>query len=295
MTEKKESAKIISIINMKGGVGKTTLTKEIGYHLAAIDHKKVLLVDADPQANLTQSFFSRFKYKQVDALTPASTTDHGKYELKSASINKLYSNKSGVQPNINDVIVKFPGIDLSLIPGDLNTLFMEINTDSATMGQALVNYLWYTEPTALRDEYDFILIDCPPTYSTYTIAAINASDYYLIPVKPDDYSVLGIKMLNKVVHDIQLRNKSIFRGRLLKSLGIIFTDVTSKPPSGLQTTMDDIRASKDMQNQFFFQNWFLKNNGFFKDLRYFADLSNSSRSKENLTAIVAELMDQLEE
>ncbi|MBO3093084.1 ParA family protein [Schleiferilactobacillus harbinensis] len=283
------TAKVISIINMKGGVGKTTLTKEIGFHMASSDHKRVLLIDADPQANLTQSFFRRYRYRQPAALAMESDKKSSTFTVQEATINRLYSNSTGLTPPHSDVIVDFPDLSLSLIPGDLNTLFMETNTESSTMRQALINYLYYSEPTPEINNYDYVLIDCPPTYSSYTVAALLATDHILIPVKPDDYSVLGIKMLTKVVHNVQANNKAIYHGRKLTNLGIIFTDITSKPQPGLLATMKLIEHSRDLADKYFFENWFLKNNGFFKHLDYFADLSNSTRSKENLSAILAEL------
>ncbi|MDM7531946.1 ParA family protein [Lacticaseibacillus paracasei] len=287
------TAKVISIINMKGGVGKTTLTKEIGFHLSFIEHKRVLLIDTDPQANLTQSFYRRFNYRQADALSPEVEQGNENYIIQSASINNLYKANSGVPPIRKDLIVDFPNISLSLIPGDLNTVFMEVNTGSADMSQSIVNYLRFNEQYDILNQYDYVLIDCPPTYSAYTIAATLASDAYLIPVRPDEYSILGITMLNKVVSDIELKNKAILRGKRPANLGVIFTDITDHPGKGISDTMAQIRKSSGLSDNYFFRSVFLKNNGFFKSLKYFVDLSNSTRSKENLTALIAELSSRI--
>ncbi|MDT2671726.1 MAG: ParA family protein [Enterococcus sp.] len=286
MSNSVEDTKIISFINMKGGVGKTTLCKEVGYHLAKIRKKRVLLIDTDPQANLTQSFFKKFHLKQPGSMIEGEDS----FEESSASINNLFKS-DGIDPSKNLVIKKLDE-QLSIIPGDLNTVFMSRNTDSSTMNQSIYNFL-FMNPSFNKSDYDYILIDCPPTYSEYTISAILASTHYIIPVKPDNYSVLGIQMLEKVIQDIKKKNPIYFKEKPINNIGIIFTDLPLRVATGQTETIKLIKETRKLQSFYFFQSHFLKNNGFFKKLDYFVDARNSEKSKENLYALVSELIGRL--
>ncbi|HCA7519483.1 TPA: ParA family protein, partial [Staphylococcus pseudintermedius] len=112
--------------------------------------------------------------------------------------------------------------ELSIIPGTLSAVFLNRSNDVSAMESAIHNFI---DTYNLEEVYDFILIDCPPTYSLYTVAAILPSDYYIIPVKPDAYSVLGIEMLEKVIGKIKSTNSIYFKDRALKNLGIIFSTI----------------------------------------------------------------------
>lgn len=286
MSKSSDETKIISFINMKGGVGKTTLCKEVGYHLSKVRNKRVLLIDTDPQANLTQSFFKKFHLKQPDSLLDGEDS----FDESSASINNLFKS-DGIDPSESSVIEEIDSY-LSIIPGDLNTVFMSRNTDSSTMNQSIYNFL-FMNPSFDRGKFDYILIDCPPTYSEYTISAILASTHYIIPVKPDNYSVLGIQMLEKVILDIKKKNPIYFKEKPIKNIGIIFTDLPLSIATGQADTIELIKNAKKLQSFHFFQSHFLKNNGFFKKLDYFVDARNSLKSKENLYALVSEIIGRL--
>lgn len=283
--------KVISFINMKGGVGKTTLCKEISYHLASVLNKKVLLIDIDPQANLTQSYFRKYRMKQENSIQ--TNSEEQNYELQTASINNVFQASSGIQPSREKVIVDFPDSNISIIPGNLSTIFMSTNTDSGSMNQSLYNYLYLNEEFNTTD-FDYIFIDCPPTYSEYTIAAILASQYYIIPVKPDAYSVLGIQMLDKVIKDITHKNLLYFQNKPILNLGVIFTEIPFYPLAGQKKTLEEIKNSRYLSNTHFFDSTFLKNNGFFKKVDYFVDDKKSERSRENLFAITEEFISRLE-
>lgn len=276
--------KVISFINMKGGVGKTTLCKEVGYHLANVQNYKVLLIDLDPQANLTQSYFRKYRYKHNEALELDSEKN---FNTTDVSINDVLQMDSISPPKIEDCVLDFNEY-LSIIPGNLNTVFVSRNTDSAEMNQSLYNYLFeYNDFSS----YDYILIDCPPTYSEYTVAAILPSEYYVIPVKPDSYSILGIKMLEKVISDIKKKNPIYFKNKPLKNLGVIFTSIPLQVPAGQQKMIDMITSSKYLSdlNIDFFDVHFLQNNGFYKKVDYFVNARKSGKSIENLHAIVEEI------
>lgn len=286
----KKDTKIISIINMKGGVAKTTLCKEIGFHLSHVKGKKVLLVDIDPQANLTQSMFRKFGFKAKGEL---STSSNEGYKETDKSISYLFAN--GKTKKFNRELVTLNLTDnLDLIPGTLGTDFVARKINSADMEQSLYNYFYYNEGSGMYD-YDFILFDCPPTYSEYTVAAILPSHYYLIPVNPDAYSVLGIQMLDNVIKHIVHNNPIFFEHKKLKNLGVIFTKIARKPDKGISDLMENIRNSKRIEkmNINFFETPFRNNSKLTKEMDYLIDLGGSVLSKVNLDVIVSELEGRL--
>lgn len=290
VTLTKKDTKIISIINMKGGVAKTTLCKEIGFHLSHVKGKKVLLVDIDPQANLTQSMFRKFGFKAKGEL---STTSNEGYKETEKSISYLFANGKTKKFN-KDLITLSLTENLDLIPGTLGTDFMARKINSADMEQSLFNYFYYNKESGMHD-YDYILLDCPPTYSEYTVAAILPSHYYLVPVNPDAYSVLGIQMLEKVIKHIVQNNPVFFGNKELKNLGLIFTKIARKPDKGISDLMDNIRTSKQIQKMKlnFFETPFRNNSKLTKEMDYLIDSGGSNLSKVNLDVIVSELEGRL--
>jgi chromosome partitioning protein len=280
-------SKIISFINMKGGVGKTTLCKEVGYYLSHVDNKKVLLIDLDPQANLTQSYFRKFKYKHESAL---KTDEEHNFNITNKSVNNVLQPSVSKEPEKKDCLLELTD-NLSIIPGNLDTVFVSRKTDSAEMTQSIYNFLFEYHDFS---DYDYILIDCPPTYSEYTVAAILPSQYYIIPVKPDSYSILGIKMLEKVIRDIKTKHKIYFKNKPLKNLGVIFNGLPLKIPKGTNDLITKIKNSTHLSDIYFFENIFLQNNGFNKKVDYFINARNSQRSQENLHAIISEIKERVQ-
>lgn len=247
MSNKKRDCKVISIINMKGGVGKTTLTKELGCYMASKQNKKILFVDLDPQSNLTQSFFLRKKLRHKEDLN----TPNQNSEIVTQSIQKLFDTSAISELDESEIILKLEDdYTLDLIPGTLSTLFLERASNTSNMEKAIYNLI---DEKKLRDKYDYILIDCPPTFSVYTVSALLPSDYYLIPVDPGIYSVLGISMLEKVVKAIIMPNKPFFKDKPLSNLGVIFTKY-QKPQDDL---INMIETTKTLQKMYFFKERFL--------------------------------------
>ena len=293
----KYNGKVISFINMKGGVGKTTLTKEIGFRLANTLHKNVLLIDIDPQITLTQSIFKIFGYAQTEDLAEKANIEESKnnnIKITEASIqNVLQGNISNSNPTkINKAILKIPNKSLSIIPGEFGLEFITRNLNSGSLENSIYNFI---EENNLRRAYDYILIDCPPTYSSYTIAALKASDYYVVPVKPEAYSMLGVDMLEKVVEEIKSTNKPYFKDRGLKNLGIIITDVREKEKeqTGILNLIEDIKNSKILKEKGIrlFNNHFLHNSSLQRNMAYLIDTSNAEKySKPNLTALTNEFI-----
>ncbi|MFZ4452047.1 ParA family protein [Salibacterium aidingense] len=229
-----EKGKVISFINMKGGVAKTTLTINIGNELAK-QGNKVLIVDMDPQFNATQSLLlHRVRNLQEDSSenneneAEAETIDQ---EIKSSQeYEKLSNEKQTVlqffepsnvsQPIDNPSLVQEIVQNLYLIPGDL-TMAKQISGDTANKVGAVIEHF---NKHNITYDYDFVLIDCPPTWSILTHSSLFASDYYIIPSKVDLYSSIGIELLEEQISE-KILNDAVFNltERDLKSLGIIFT------------------------------------------------------------------------
>ncbi|MCK1998945.1 ParA family protein [Psychrobacillus psychrodurans] len=226
-----KKGKVVSFLNMKGGVGKTTLCKDLAFYFSDNLGMKVLVVDIDPQSNCTQSFYEKFPSKAFEK------DEEGNSLLKEKipSIHNLYDSKV-TSPSANDVILELTE-NLHIIPGDLQIVFMERNNNSTNEQKlALIINKWN-----LKDKYDLILIDCPPTYSFYTTAALLASDYYFIPAKPDLYSVLGLNMLTNVVKQfVEVDQALALHGRDIGCIGIVITMSSESP--GMNKRISDIRG-----------------------------------------------------
>lgn len=230
------TASVISMINLKGGVGKTTLTVALAWELAKT--YRVLVVDIDPQFNATQWIVPTDKYLKwltggnktvFDVFLPAGDDP--------AKISGSKTPKKVVPATLaNTVItVKDGGVNLSIVPSILD--LMQLDAARRGTENRLRNFL----KPALK-VYDYILIDCPPTASLFSYAAYLASNAYLVPVKPDPLSVLGLPLLEKAMQDYE--NLS---GEPLPRLGLVFTQV--RQVDSMKRTMAQVR--RDYANAVF--------------------------------------------
>lgn len=215
------SAKVISFINMKGGVGKTTLTINVGNELAK-KGSKVLIVDMDPQFNATQSLLlHKIRTTQIESDTIDeevivkqeinSSEDYKKLSQNKETVLQLFEKTNIDKPLSNPSLAQRISNNLYLIPGDLK-LAKEISGDTAGKVGVLVQHL---QDNNILQEYDYVLIDCPPTWSILTHSSLFASDYYIIPSKVDLYSSIGIQLLEEQI-DEKLRNDTPEVSHLMK-------------------------------------------------------------------------------
>ncbi len=170
-------ARIISIVNQKGGVGKTTTTINVGAYLAELG-KFVLMVDLDPQANATSGI-------GIDHRNLA----HGVYE----AVLGEQRMKDIVQPTAHQCLQIAPAT--TALAG-LNIELVGMERREFRLREALLE---------IRNDYDFILIDCPPTLGLITLNGIVAGDEILIPVQAEYYALEGLGQLLETVNLVRER------------------------------------------------------------------------------------------
>lgn len=226
---------VVSIINYKGGVGKTTITANIAAEMASRG-KKVLMIDLDPQTNLTFSFISvdLWKNKYQDEKTIKSWFDAFIDRKELTELSDLV-----ITPERINKITKAP---LDLICSHLGLINVDLELavmlGGATPRQQKNNFLRVYSLLLrgledLNKQYDIVLIDCPPNFNIVTKNALVASDYYIVPAKPDYLSTLGIEQLNRQVKEL-IQDYNDFASQdnddeydciLPQLLGVIFTMV----------------------------------------------------------------------
>lgn len=163
--------KVISIANQKGGVGKTTTAINLAASLAAIEHP-TLIIDVDPQSNTTSGLGIESK-----------TVTNSVYEIMVGGVSAADS--------VRETELPF----LDLIPSHINLVGAEIEMiDREKRERILQNAI-----SGLRDKYDFVIIDCPPSLGLLTINALTASDSVIIPVQCEYFALEGLgQLLNTI-------------------------------------------------------------------------------------------------
>ncbi len=196
--------RVIAIANQKGGVGKTTTSINLSAALAERG-KKVLVIDTDPQGNTTSGF-------GLDKNEIENTI----YELMIGECNVEEAIKKNVVEDLE-------GVDI--IPSNVNLAAVEIELIDADQKE----YILREAISSVKDNYDFIVIDCPPSLSMLTVNAMTTANTVLVPIQCEYYALEG---LSQLVHTVNL-----VKDRLnpeLEMEGVVFTMFDSRTNLSLQ-------------------------------------------------------------
>lgn len=279
--------KTIAIMNMKGGVGKTTLTANLAGALARYHNKKILIVDVDMQANLSQYFMkpqdyaswikkeNKFKNKQ----TVLAIYQRRRVANPSSVKKKLH--KGIPDLNLNNLVYRvyeYGEAHVDLIPSTIELVDLDF-TNAENRLKIFLN--------TIKSKYDYILIDCPPTMYFFTKSALIASDAYLIPVKPDHLSSFGFLLLEKVISQLESDTEKI-----LVQIGTVFTMV-----KGTNLMRDTMHNMKQLPKRYFFENYLGDYTGIAEaagENQLIFDYYNSIKHIEALKNITAEFIQRIE-
>ena len=188
-------SEIMTIANQKGGVGKTTTSINLSSCIAA-KGKKVLVVDIDPQGNTT----SGYGIEKNDL-------DNTIYELMLGDCS------------IEDCIIKDVIENISILPSNVNLAAAEIEL----IGVDKKEYILKNEIDWVKDRYDYIIIDCPPSLSLLTVNAMTTADSVLVPIQCEYYALEG---LSQLIHTVNLVKERLNPN--LEMEGVVFTMYDSR-------------------------------------------------------------------
>lgn len=190
--QSENKAKVISFLNQKGGVGKTTMAYNVAFALAARG-QKVLAIDLDPQSNLSMLF-------DYDEKAGGPNI----FQLLINSIRELKPLHSAAA--VFDVIESKDGVDFISAGQELSGFELSVAGISSPRQLILKSFL---EKSGLLSQYDVVIIDCPPTLGLLVVNSLCASHGVMVPFRPDDFSRKGLEHLDEVlenIHDMGIGN-----------------------------------------------------------------------------------------
>uniref|UniRef100_UPI0040574B94 ParA family protein n=1 Tax=Agathobacter sp. TaxID=2021311 RepID=UPI0040574B94 len=182
--------RIIAVANQKGGVGKTTTSINLAACIAE-NFKKVLAIDLDPQGNMTSGL-------GLDKNAVENT------------VYELMLDECTIRESMHNTVVE----NLHIIPSNVNLAGAEIEL----LGINDKEYILKRAVDEIKDEYDFIIIDCPPSLNMLTVNAMTTADTVLVPIQCEYYALEGLSQLIHTIHLVQQRLNP-----KLKMEGIVFT------------------------------------------------------------------------
>lgn len=196
---------VLSILNMKGGVGKTTVSAHVIRVLYYRHNKRILLIDLDPQFNLTQAVLTEERYDKI--LASKKTIMAGFEPQPSNDFFQVKATKDA-PPAATSLVEKLKQIGkgekarLDLLPGSFDLMKYTMIDDPKQLKVAANYFKWFISNA--KDEYDLIVLDCNPSSSFVTKCALENSTHVLSPVRPDKFSILGVGMVDRLFEHLNI-------------------------------------------------------------------------------------------
>lgn len=233
-TAKRQGCPVVAVVNMKGGVGKTTLTANVSREIFRRKAKRTLLIDLDPQFNLSQALYTRAEYEAIKARKrtiwfvmepePPSTVFHVSQE------SQHYIGNVDDYTNRLRKLIGSDGKDLCIVAGDFRLSLVNLR-EGVSQRTPRARFRAYIDQAS--EQYDLIVLDCNPSSSFLTRVALEVATHLLIPVRPDRYSILGVEMLSEYLDSIPTIH------RLRESI-IVINGVDSNPAA--DQVISELRA-----------------------------------------------------
>ena len=250
---------VISTANMKGGVGKTTLTVNLATCLAKNHGKRVLVLDLDTQISATLSLMSPIEFAKLRK--KRRTLRYLIDDIVKSSDKTKLTIQEIIQPSVSNL----SGLDL--LPGDIDlydefVVSQMLHQQAVNLGENNFEAIWNRFERVLlgkiiepvRADYDFIILDCAPGYNLLTRSALATSNFYVLPAKPEPLSVVGIQLLERRI--AQLKESHEHEANIdISMLGIVFTMSNSNMLTGryykqvINRVYQDFGAEKICQTQ----------------------------------------------
>lgn len=271
----------ISVINMKGGVGKTTIAALLARYAARDLRRQVLAIDLDPQANLSQALMGEVGYRRfLNNREPSIVEVFNGYTPPSSD------SPSASALNIDDVVqTSFPA-NLRIIPSRFDfsdSLIRAIRPDTRCLARLIADHF---------QDVELVILDCAPTESVFTQAAYHASRYVLVPVKPEFFATIGFPLLNDSLSDFSRNN----RGHQIDVLGVVINNSTydGGNDGGPEKTraMQEINEETEANGWHVFRNQLGHSRGFPKMMR--GDYSYPGKAIRDYRALAREIFNRPE-
>lgn len=216
-------SKVISFINLKGGVGKTTLLVATAEILACEYEKKVLVIDLDPQTNATVMLVSQ------DIWSEANKNNRTLHQLFLDEVEgtEAFNINESIMKNVSDIGGGIKNLDL--LPSSIDLIDIYDVVSGLNVNNRVVKIL-KKQLKLLDKEYDYILVDCPPNLGAITMSGIYLSQYYIVPVIPDTLSTYGLNQIIKKIDNKAREIKRFDKSYSIESLGIIINRFKKNSP-----------------------------------------------------------------
>jgi chromosome partitioning protein len=266
---------------MKGGVGKTTLAVNLAWHSYRHKKRRVLLIDLDPQFNASQYMMDFEQYKAhlknngsiADLLIDQPDLDLGKKKKSVVPVSKRIAQ---LEKGTSDHYLHFLPSQLALAHVVKNPAQMDFRLEKI-LGE-------------IRSKYDYIFVDCAPTDSVLTTMALTASNFILIPIRPDRFSILGYANLVDTIRSFKEKTADPNR---VAELGLIFTQVRGNNAVE-KSCMDEVQSLAASFGSYVFPSTLRFSNTFLRAVEDQTPAFETKYARDDLKANIAGIVKDME-